>query len=160
MIEYVDSIVIAACVGSGVVAGIFFAFSTFIMRALQQIPDEHGIGAMQRINVTVLNPLFFIAFFGTAILCLVLAWYAITGGIESERALVLLAGALYVIGCLLVTIVFNVPLNNRLAALKPAETDSEAFWTFYNSRWVFWNHVRTAASLLAAVLFAIALTSN
>ena len=157
MTEYSHIIVIAASVGSSVVAGIFFAFSTFIMRALQQIPSAHGIAAMQRINVTVLNPLFFLAFFGTGGLSLLIVYLTLTGTIESSRTLVLIASALYVLGCLLSTIVFNVPLNNRLAELKPGEPDADSFWQFYNSRWVIWNHVRTVASLIAAVLFALAL---
>ena len=68
----------AAAIGSGVVGGIFFAFSTFVMAALRRLPAEQGIAAMNAINVTVLNPLFFLAFFGTGAVCLALvpgAWF-------------------------------------------------------------------------------------
>jgi uncharacterized membrane protein len=62
-----------SALGSAVVAGIFFAFSTFIMRALARLPPAQGIAAMQSINVAVINRWFFAAFFGTAVCCLVLA---------------------------------------------------------------------------------------
>ncbi|WP_010496926.1 hypothetical protein [Paenibacillus elgii] len=49
----------ASALGSGLIAGLFFAFSTFVMSALARLPAEQGIAAMQSINVTVLNPLFY-----------------------------------------------------------------------------------------------------
>jgi uncharacterized membrane protein len=52
-----------------------------------------------------------------------------------------------------VTMVFNVPLNNALAAVSSAEGEGGALWTRYLSDWTFWNHVRTAAPLIAMVLF-------
>jgi uncharacterized membrane protein len=64
---------VLAALGSGVVAGVFFAFSAFVMTALGRLPPEHGIAAMQSINVAVINPWFFAAFFATAALCVVLA---------------------------------------------------------------------------------------
>ena len=54
------------CVGAAIVGGVFFAFSTFLMKALAHLPASQGVVAMQRINVVVLNPMFFGAFFGTA----------------------------------------------------------------------------------------------
>jgi uncharacterized membrane protein len=67
------ALTVLAALGAGLVAGIFFAFSTFIMAALARLPAEGGIAAMQSINVAVLNPLFFLAFFGTAAIALVLS---------------------------------------------------------------------------------------
>ena len=63
----------AAAIGSGVVGGIFYAFSSFVMAALGSLPSAQGAGAMKAINVTVINPVFMLAFMGTAVLCLVLA---------------------------------------------------------------------------------------
>jgi uncharacterized membrane protein len=68
---------VATALGSGLVAGFFFAFSICVMRALGRLPPEQGIAAMQSINVVVLNPWFFTAFFGTAAACVVLGIAAI-----------------------------------------------------------------------------------
>jgi uncharacterized membrane protein len=138
-----------AALGCALLAGLFFAFSNFIMKALMRIPAPSGIAAMQAINVTVLNPLFLALFFGTAAACallLFLAW---------ERPLAVLGAALYLVGTFGVTMVFNVPRNNALVRLDPA--DSVAAWRRYVQEWTWWNHVRTFAAVLAAVLLALEL---
>jgi uncharacterized membrane protein len=58
-----------AALGCGLMAGIFFAFSAFVMKALSRLPASEGMAAMQAINVAILNPLFFVVFFGTLALC-------------------------------------------------------------------------------------------
>ncbi len=112
---------------------------------------------MNAINVTVLNPWFFLAFFGTGAVCLPVAFLAFGSAAGTHRAYLLAACALYLLGCLLVTVAFNVPLNNRLASAEPGSSGAQALWAHYLSRWTLWNHVRTAASLAAAGLFAMAL---
>ncbi len=66
---------------------------------------------------------------------------------------------LYLGGCIGVTMVGNVPLNERLAKTTPDDTDAEPLWSFYLVRWTLWNHVRTAASLAAAACFVIAIAT-
>ena len=143
--------------GAGLVAGIFFAFSAFIMTALGRLTPEGGISAMQSINVVVLNPVFFFVFFGTAILSLVLAIAALIGGSGASAPYLLAGSLLYLVGTILVTIVFNVPLNNRLASVTPGSSEGAAVWTRYLSAWTAWNHLRTGASLAAAASFIMAL---
>ena len=68
----------------------------------------------------------------------------------------LLGCALYLVGCIGVTMFGNVPLNQRLANTDPGGDEAESLWGFYLSRWTRWNHVRTAASLAAAACFVLA----
>jgi len=146
-----------AALGAGLIGGLFFAFSTFVMTALGRLAPAGGIAAMQSINVAVLNPVFFTAFFSTAALCIVLVFFALMDW-SSAAAMPLLAGSLlYLIGTILVTILFNVPLNNRLAAVTPESTQGADAWRHYLKAWTAWNHVRTAASLAAAACFIVAL---
>lgn len=150
------ALILLAALGGALVAGIFFAFSVFVMKALGRLPASQGMAAMQSINVAVLNPWFFAAFFGTAAVCMILAVLSVIGW-DGTRSPYPLAGAVfYLFGCILVTMVFNVPLNTALAAAKP-DADGEALWRRYLSLWTRWNHVRTAASLLAAAAFVMAL---
>ena len=74
-------------------------------------------------------------------------------------ALLIVGGGLYIVGTFGVTIVANVPLNDRLAAVDPESADAERFWRHYISRWTRWNHVRVAAALAAAAALTIALTT-
>jgi len=157
--EALPTLTLVAVLGSGLVAGIFFAFSTFIMKALGRVPQEAGMGVMQAINVTVLNPWFMGAFFGTAIVCLLTLSHSINQWGQPGSVLRLTASLLYLLGTIGVTIVFNVPRNDRLAQLPAADQASAAAWQDYLSSWTVWNHVRTAAALAAAVLFGLSLGS-
>jgi uncharacterized membrane protein len=146
-----------ATLGSGLMAGFFFAFSTPVMGALGRLPPMHGIAAMQSINILVINPLFLCAFMGTAVVCAILAVSALfTWHVPGSLALVV-GALLYVAGTFLVTMLFNVPLNDALAVVAPDSAEGAGLWTRYLSTWTNWNHVRTVAALAAAALLTLAL---
>ena len=145
-----------AAIGSGLMAGLFFAFSSFVMTALARLPAAQGIAAMNSINVTILNASFGLAFFGSALLCLGLG---ITGVMRWSEpgSLWLVAGSLlFLVGTIAVTIIFNVPLNDALAAASPASSEGAALWSRYLAEWLPWNHVRTLSSSSALVAFILA----
>ncbi|MBB4239171.1 DUF1772 domain-containing protein [Rhizobium esperanzae] len=147
---------VAAAIGSGLVAGIFFAFSTFIMTAFSRIPAEQGIAAMNSINVTIVRSPFMALFVPTAILCFVIAVLALMNWRGGASALMLAGAALYLFASFLSTIVFNVPMNDALDKVSGG-TEAAALWSTYLRDWTWWNHVRTVASLLASVAFVRAL---
>ena len=151
------AVTLVTALGCGLVAGVFFAFSTFVMPALKRLPPAHGIAAMQSINELAVTPAFMTALFGTAAACLgLVAWAVISLG-ERPAALMLVGGALYLIGTIGVTIVRNVPLNDELAKLDPQGAEAAGRWDEYVRKWTAWNHVRSAASLAAAATLTIAL---
>ena len=137
MTEYIFTILLwFSAIGSGLVAGLFFAFSTFIMTAFSRIPQGHGISAMQSINSTILRSLFMPLFFGTALVSLLLAGSALFRWGEPGAMAMLAAGSIYFVGMFLCTILFNVPLNNFLAAAILPNPDFPAyavdgFWTVH-----------------------------
>ena len=132
----------AAAIGCGVMAGIYFAFSAFVMSSLGAIAKPHGIAAMQSINVVVINRSFLGAFVGTALLSLGIAIMALTSW-GSRSSVFFLAGAVsYFVGTFLVTGLGNVPQNNELAAVSPADASSAGVWERYLQRWTFLNTVR------------------
>ena len=146
-----------SALGSGLIAGVFFAFSAFVMKALARLQPPPGIAAMQSINIVVINPLFMAAFLGTAVACLVLAVSSLFTWHQPGARYLLAGSLLYFAGTFLVTIVFNVPLNNALAAVDPASAEGARLWATYLGRWTAWNHVRTVAALAAAALLTIGL---
>jgi uncharacterized membrane protein len=149
-----------ALLGSALVGGIFFAFSSFIMKALAGVPPAEGMSAMQSINVVVINPSFLGAFFGTAVLSLVAGGLALASW-GSPSASYFLGGALfYLVGTILVTMFGNVPLNNQLAAESAKDPGTHEVWKHYLDRWTMWNHVRTAAAMVAALLYTLGLMQN
>lgn len=143
--------------GCGLVGGIFFAFSNFVMKSLGKIQPSQGIAAMQSINIMAINPLFMLALFGTAVLCIALAVMTLFKWHQPGSAYVLIGCVLYVCGTALVTIIFNVPLNDALARVAPDSTEGANVWTNYLSSWTTWNHVRTIAALAAAALITFSL---
>jgi uncharacterized membrane protein len=75
----------------------------------------------------------------------------------SRSPMLFAAALLYVVGSFLVTMVFNVPMNNRLARLDHASSEAAAYWPVYVREWSKWNHVRTVASLASAACSAASL---
>lgn len=149
----------AALVGSALIGGIFFAFSNFIMKALQRVPAPEGILAMQTINITVLNRGFLGLFMGTALLCLIIAVIAIAEW-EMARSPYLLGGAVaYIGGTWFVTVLGNVPLNDKLAGAEREHPESMEVWAHYLERWTKLNSQRAGAAVSASTLFLIGLIS-
>lgn len=147
----------AGAIGSGLVAGIFYAFSSFVMGALGRIPPEQGVNAMQSINIVVINRSFMLVFFGTAVVCLALLVGAYLWWGDLRGKLLLTGSVLYLAGCIGVTMRCNVPLNNALAAVQPGTPEAASLWAHYLDRWTMWNTVRTLAPTASMVLFIAAL---
>ncbi|MBW4632869.1 MAG: DUF1772 domain-containing protein [Iphinoe sp. HA4291-MV1] len=146
-----------AALGCGLMAGVFFAFSTFVMSGLARLQPAQGIAAMQSMNITAINPLFMIALFGTAAACIFLLVSSLLKWHQPGAAYLLIGSLLYLVGALGVTIVFNIPLNDALAKVEPSSTEGASLWASYLTNWTVWNHVRTIAALAAAASLTIAL---
>jgi uncharacterized membrane protein len=157
--DYVCHFAFIAALGAGLIAGAFFAFSNFVMRALGRLPAPQGIAAMQSIDIVVINPIFLGVFMGTAALAALLAVLACLSWTEPGSLYLLASGAFYVVGTFGVTMARNVPLNNALAAVAPESAEGAALWTRYLRDWVFWNHVRTVAALLSCGGYILAIAS-
>jgi uncharacterized membrane protein len=150
------TLAVLTCIGAGTVGGVFFAFSTFVIQALAQLPPSQGVAAMQRINVVVLNPLFLGVFVGTAILAAVCIAASFLPWSAPRSPLLVAAGLLYLGGSFYVTRAFNIPRNRRLARLDAESSEAATYWPLYVREWSYWNHVRTVASLASAACSAAA----
>lgn len=149
-------LIILCAVGSGLNAGLFFIFSNTIMSAFGQIKPHEGIAAMQSINRVILNPVFFSIFIGTAILSALSIILLIWNWENPGSFYVLLGAIIYIVGCLVVTILFNVPRNEALDKEAPESKEAAELWKKYLVEWTMWNHVRTVACILSLVSFLFA----
>jgi len=147
---------LATALGCGLAAGALFAFSSFVMPALRALPPAQGVAAMQSINVKAITPAFMTALFGTALACLALAVQAVVSW-NDEAGYRLAGAALYLVGTIGVTMAYNVPRNNALAALGPGDPNAPSAWSRYVKEWTAANHVRVVAGLVAAGLLAATL---
>ncbi len=148
---------LATTLGCGLVAGTFFAFSSFIMPALNRLAPAQAIGAMQSINKLAVTPLFMLAVFGTAILGVVVAIWALRSWSAPGAKWMLAGCVLYLAGAIIVTMAGNVPLNNALAVVDPHALSAPDQWASYMRNWTAWNHVRAVAALGATALLAVGL---
>lgn len=157
MTSYTTIAVLIGLLGTAVIGGVFFAFSSFVMTALARLSTDDGIEAMQSINVVVINRSFLGVFMGTALLCLGLAVVAVNAWGSQWAPWVLAGSALYLVGTFFVTIVGNVPLNDQLAEIGAGERRAESVWSRYLDRWTRLNTLRAAAAMSSTLLFSLAL---
>ena len=142
---------LVSAVGSGLVAGLCFAFASFLMRAFDGLGAVAAIRTMQSINTTILRSSAMVAWFGTAVVGVVAAFLA------EERLLAVSSAVLYAAGAILITGRGNVPLNEALDRVDPEALDpsaAEETWTRYRTSWGRWNAIRTLVCTLAAAGFA------
>jgi uncharacterized membrane protein len=151
------ALTLVAALGCGLIAGVLFAFSSSVMKALARLPAKEGMAAMQSINVAIINPWFLTVFLGTALACVLVIIFGLLHWHESQSISLLVGSALYLAGTFLMTMLLHVPKNNALARVSPDDADAPKIWASYLAVWLRWNHVRTAAALAAASLLTIAL---
>jgi uncharacterized membrane protein len=156
-----DGILVAVtfvtALGCGLSAGALFAFSSFVMRALARLPAPQGIAAMQSINVQAVTPVFMTALFGTGVACIAVGIWSLVDWNDSYSPWMLAGSALYLAGPIGVTMAYNVPRNDALAAAAPNSAEGAELWKRYVREWTAGNHVRVAAGLAAAAAFTEAL---
>lgn len=154
-----SGIVQAACtigaVGAGVMGGLLFAFSSFVMRSLDSLTPSAATRAMQEINRRIVNPLFLLIFVGTAAASAFMLIAGVDGSTNADRA-ARLGAVLYLLGVIVVTATQNIPLNNRLDRVGNEQEVAEV-WPWYLARWSRWNHIRTVAAVGAAACFCLSL---
>jgi uncharacterized membrane protein len=146
-----------AALAAAAACGMMYVFSTFVMRGLDRTGPIEAITAMRGINVAAnTNPAFLLAYFGATILSMIVGVMAAIR-LGQPGSTWILVGA--IVGTLagIITMVFNVPLNNHLESVDPAGlsvADAAIQWRAYLSTWTAWN---AAASIVAAVLMLVGL---
>ena len=109
-------LVLLSLLGSGLMAGLFYAFSVAVLPALASEPGPAGMAAMQRINVVIVRPVFLLVFLGTVVVGLAAVVVALVDGEWPSRPLVVAGTAAYAIASIGLTSGYHVPRNDRLAA--------------------------------------------
>lgn len=143
--------------GCGVLAGVYFTFSGFVMAALGRLEPAAAVAAMVSINRTILRSAFMPLFLATTGSAVALAVLTPFHWDEPETLPMLVGGLIYVTGMFTCTVAFNLPLNDALAEADPKGPGAGAAWARYRRDWTRWNHVRTASAAIATACFVAAL---
>src|SRR3954454_13485615 len=156
MSRLVQYLTLVTALGCGLSAGVFFAFSSFVMPALDRLAPAQSIRAMNSINKLAVTPVFMTALFGTALACVVLGVWAVTAWGERPATLALAGCVLFLVGDIVVTIAANIPLNDALMKVDPGAADAATRWSRCLSEWTRWNHLRAATAIAASGLLIAA----
>ena len=148
---------IITALGCGLNAGVFYAFSSFVMPGLEKAGPPTGIRAMQGINVTAPMAPFMVVFLGTALLSVAVAVAGFASLGDDWAIYLIVAGLLYLFTAIGLTGGYHVPRNNALDAVDPDSRDGQQYWARYLVEWTRVNHVRAAGPLAAAALLTVAI---
>lgn len=139
---------------TGVVTGVFFAYSNSVLPGLTGTDPQTAIRGMVSMNQKILNPAFLLTFVGPPVVAVLTAVLLLVLGQRPAGVLFLVAAAAYALGAFGPTMVVNVPMNESLAATGVPADPAEAarLWVDYASRWTAWNNLRAVASLVSLLL--------
>ena len=158
-ISFKSIILFGAVVLTGLSAGLFCAWSVSVIPGTKRVADLAYLETMQSINRAILNPAFFLIFFGSVVLLSISSIYHFNTN-KWVFGLILASSITYLIGTVGVTGVGNVPLNNQLEVLKIAELSTDkisAFRKYYESGWNRLHLIRTVFAVLSFLLIVLAL---
>ncbi|NHN36173.1 DUF1772 domain-containing protein [Pseudomaricurvus alcaniphilus] len=141
---------------TGLMAGIYFAFSVVIMKALRKLPPLQAAQAMNKINDVIVNTAFLPIFFGSTLWYAGLIVWSFADWQRGSSALVISAAVIYIIGMFVVTAFGNVPLNNKLKECADSDSRLVACWNEYQQSWTRLNHLRTLSCMAACGVLTIA----
>ncbi|MBJ8340228.1 DUF1772 domain-containing protein [Antrihabitans sp. YC3-6] len=149
---------IVATLTSGLLAGVYYAYATSVMPALNQVDNRAAVDVMQRINSVIVNPMFMLTFLGAPLATVGAVALVLGKDTRSLLAWVAAAAVLNIVATI-ITIALNVPLNDQLDAVgDPSRLgDPAAAWADFYSSWVNWNIVRAVAHTAAFGTLAWAL---
>ncbi len=142
---------------TGLSAGFFYSWQVSVIQGTLKVSDAHYLFTMQSINKEILNPAFFLVFFGSLIAMIISSF--MTFGSGSTFWLVLAALAVYFLGTFVVTAAGNVPLNDQLEALNLRQLSAAQmaeFRTMYELKWNRLHFIRTAFSVISFILILMA----
>jgi uncharacterized membrane protein len=155
----IDILLWFSAISAGLMAGLYFAFSTFIMTALAGIERTAGVATINAINRVILRSAFMPVFLGSSVASLALVALGLLRRDDPGATAMAAGGTIYFVGMFVVTMLGNVPLNNALAVTDPTQEADAGVWAGYLRRWTRWNHVRTLSSIAALALFILAIAA-
>ncbi|MEO3754500.1 anthrone oxygenase family protein [Streptomyces sp. B6B3] len=144
---------------TGLMAGVFFAFSVSVMLGLDAVDPGRAVAAMQSINDRIQNPVFLVAFVGVPVAAGATGGLLLALGHRGAGVAFLLAAGVYVFGAFLPTMVVNVPMNDTLNAAGTPDSPEHAarLWADFSPRWTAWNTARAGFSSLSLLLVGLGL---
>lgn len=148
--------IVLLIVMTGLMAGIYFSFSVFIMKSLSELPALQAAQAMNKINDVIINTVFLPVFFGSTLWYAGLIVWSLANWQSGRSILVIIAALIYIIGMFFVTAFGNVPLNNKLNETAGTDSILVSFWHEYLHKWTQLNHLRMMSCIASCAVLTLA----
>ena len=158
-LSFKSILLITTLILTGLSSGFFFAWEVTVIPGTKRVSDDAYLETMQSINRAILNPAFFVIFFGTLISLVASSYLHFRTAIDLTFGLLLAATLVYLLGSIGITIFGNVPLNEALDVVHLQELSKEALHDLrmsYETPWNRWHTLRTIFSVLAFILSLLA----
>lgn len=147
----------SAIVLTGLAAGFFYAWSVSVIPGTRKVVELTYLESMQSINREILNPAFFLVFFGSPVLLGISTFQHY--GYGTQFWILLGATITYLMGTFGVTAFGNVPLNDALDVLNLSDLSETKILDFRNHYEQKWNRLHLIRTVFAVLSFVICLSS-
>ncbi len=159
-ITYQNGILIALVLLTGLSAGLCFTWTNAVSPGIGKLDDLGFLQSFQQMNRTILNPVFFIVFFGPFFLNLINV-YLFRNLNGPLFWMLIVITALYFFGVVLVTIIGNVPLNellDRTDLNMASSVELSELREAFEAKWNRFHLIRTLTAITSFILLLLYLT--
>lgn len=145
------------------VTGFIFTYAIIVMPGLSKLGDKEFLKAFQVTDAVIQNkqPIFMLIWVGSivSVLSLILISIAYLG--LSETWLIVLVALIYLLGVQGITILIHLPLNNQIQKLNLEKLKDENLKNErlnFETKWNFFNNIRTTIAFFVSLTLLIFLT--
>ncbi len=161
--DVLDILLIFSILSCSLVGGFIFTYAIVVMPGLSKLNDKDFLRAFQVTDAVIQNkqPLFMSTWIGSIIAMLTTILVSLVSFGLPETWLILLIGVAYLLGVQGITVAIHIPLNNHIQKVKIEELNDETLANErlkFETRWNFFNYIRTSIAISVSVLMLILLT--
>ena len=161
--DVLDISLIFSILSCSLVGGFIFTYAIVVMPGLSKLNDKDFLKAFQVTDAVIQNkqPLFMSTWIGSIIAMLTTILVSLVSVGLPETWLILIIGVAYLLGVQGITVAIHIPLNNHIQKVKIEELNDETLANErlkFETRWNFFNYIRTSIAISVSVLMLILLT--
>ena len=161
--DLLDISSIFSILSCSLVGGFIFTYAIVVMPGLSKLNDKDFLRAFQVTDAVIQNkqPLFMFTWIGSIVAMLTTILVSLVSVGLPETWLILLIGVAYLLGVQGITISIHIPLNNHIQKVKIEELNDETLANErlkFETRWNFFNYIRTSIAIFVSVIMLILLT--
>ena len=161
--DALDISLILSILSCGLVGGFIFTYAIVVMPGLSNLNDKDFLRAFQVTDAVIQNkqPLFMFTWIGSIVAMLTTILVSLVSVGLPETWLILLIGVAYLLGVQGITVAIHIPLNNHIQKIEIDALNDDILADErlkFETRWNFFNYIRTSIAISVSVLMLILLT--